>query len=300
MSDSAPTAVKEPLASTQLHLQAQAAAYEVVIEWEAYANGAYQLSTIRKEVTVQVRPSEVGYAVDFQTSPPQLTKPEDLQSLEQLALRLAPLYKRVVVQATPTGRVVGLLNHGELLQNWSQLSESLRAASLPGDEVTSTVLDFMSRQLQSPASFLLSLGHDYLYHSLLSDFYGQPLHRLAMGRGRRFSNFFNKLALHFTEQLTVQPGPAAGLLTLVVAGMLNEQLTDMVAVQAQIAQALHLDPPSAGPQGTPAEVPAPHAHYQATHVLSLDTGLPVSVELVVYVRAGQLFNKQYTLTIMRQ
>jgi len=299
MSDSlTSTAVAHP--RLRLQPQAEVAVYEALIKWEAYANGDYQLSDIRKEVAVRVSHNEAGYALDFQTSPPELTKPEDLESLEQLALRLTRLYERVVVQVAPTGRFTALLNHGELLQAWAQLSGSIRAASQPGDEVTGTLLGFMDRQVQSPTQFLRSLEHDYLYQALLPDFYEQPLGQPGAARVRRFSNFFDKLPLCFNEQATVLPGSEAGLLALELTGTLDAQQTDVVAVRAQIAQALRLVAASGEPASAGPEVPAPHAGYRAVYVLNQATGLPVSVELTLYARAGQLFNKQYTLTLTRQ
>jgi hypothetical protein len=291
------TAIAHP--TLRLQPQAEMAVYDVLIRWEAYASGEYQLSDVRKVVAVQVRRSGEGYALDFRTSPPQLTKPEDLESLEQMALRLASLYERVVVQAAPTGQFTGLLNHDELLQTWAQLSESYRAASLPDDEVTNTMLGFISRQLQSPSQFLLSLGNDYLYQALLPDLYEQPLGKPGAVRSRRFPNFFDKIPLCFAEQVVV-PSQEASQLALEITGTLDTHQTNVAAVQAQIAQALSLVPSPAEPVGPVAEVPAPHFGYQATYVLSPATGLPISVDLTVYARAGQLFNKQYTLTLTRQ
>jgi hypothetical protein len=36
------------------------------------------------------------------------------------------------------------------------------------------------------------------------------------------------------------------------------------------------------------------------YVMETRTGLPTSIDLSVYARAGQLYNKEYTLTISRQ
>ena len=289
-------------ASPALRLQPQAApaVYEALIKWEAYANGDYQVSDIRKVVAVQVRRAGPGYAIEFSTSPPQLTKPEDLESLEQLALRLAGLYARVVVEADRTGHFTGLLNHEELRQTWARLSADLRAMSLPGDEVTGTLLGFLDRQLQSSAQFLESLGYDYLYQALLPAFYEQPLGQPGVTRPRWFPKFFDKVPLCFAERVAVRPDPTAGQLALELTGTLDTTQTDVAAVQAQITQALGGRQAADAPASPAAEVPAPHFGYQATYELSPATGLPERVELTAYARAGLLFNKQYTLTLTRQ
>jgi hypothetical protein len=128
--------------------------YAAILNWESYVNGDYQLSTIKKEVVVRVQPSGIGLAVAFEMSPPTLAKPTDPEPLAALALRLAALYARVLVQVAPTGKVTALLDHAELLHTGKRLLLEMRDSVHEDDQITPVLLDFAERQLQSPASVL--------------------------------------------------------------------------------------------------------------------------------------------------
>lgn len=280
--------------ATTLHLRPPATArYAATLSWEAYAGGDYQLTTIGREVTLTVQPSGAGLAVEFAAGPPTLTKNQDPEPLEEFALRLAALYKRVRVQVAPTGELLALLNHEELLQNSRPLLAELRAATLADDQVTPALLDFAERQLRSPDSILGSLQQDYLYQTLLPGFYNRPLDNQT-ARPRQFVNFFDKTPLWFAEQATVLPDPATGQLRVRLHGALDRQQTNLAAVQAHLAAALQLAAPSGA---APEALPTPHFHYEATYTLAAATGLPQQAALTVYVRAGQLVNKEYNLTL---
>jgi hypothetical protein len=280
---------------TTLHLQPPATArYAATLSWESFAGDAYQLTTIEKEIMLRVQPSGAELAVTFETYSPRLVAPADPEPLVELALRLAALYARVQVQAMRTGTIAGLLNHAEVLRDGNQLLAELRAATLEDDQVTHTLLDFAGRQLQTPTAVLASLQHDYLYQLLLPDFYDQPLGDNLSPRPRQFSNFFNKTPLWFSEHTLVLPAAAPGQLAVRRHGQPDVQKTDVSAVRAHLAEALRLASPG---QATPATLPSPHFHYEATYVLEQTTGLPEQATLTVYVRAEQLFNKEYNLTL---
>lgn len=295
-----PLSLLVPVLKLRLLPAMDALVYDVTLTWETFANGEYQCSTIHKTICLRVQPNPAGYVVDFQTLAPTLTKPEDLESLEEVALRLAALYERVLVQVTPTGEVVGLLNHGALLQTWQRIAQDLRAATTDEDQVTETLLGYLEQQLQSPAHFLNSLRHDYVYQTLLPDFYQLPGTKHPTPKPvRRFSNFFDKTALCFSEHRQLLPNDDPARTILFLSGRLDEQRTDLPAVRCQIEKALGMARAPAGTPPQPPEAPAPQFHYAATYVLETSTGLPISVALSVYARAGQLFNKEYTLVITR-
>ena len=276
---------------------AAAATYAATLTWESYANGAYQCSTIEKELTLRKWRSANGYAAELCTKLPRLTKQEDLQDLEQVALRLARLYEQVVVQTTPTGEIIALLNHEALAETWARLARELRAATTADDQVTATLLAFLERQVQHPASLLQSLANDYLYQTLLLG-YGelQPGQPVAHPRPRAFANFFDKQTLFFTEEVVATPGEVAGQLQVELRGLLDAQKTTVPAIEALIGQALRA---AAGAAPLPAELPPPSFAYQATYTLDQATGLPVHIALTVWVRVGQLYNKEYNLLINR-
>ncbi|WP_046244101.1 hypothetical protein [Hymenobacter terrenus] len=250
------------------------------------------MSDITKRVTLGGRPAGDGsYVLDFGMGPPVLTKPEDLQSMETLALRLSASYEWVSLQAAPTGRLLAVVNHEHLLHTWEILAQSLRETSSPDDQITPTLLDFIGRQLQDPHNVLRSLRHDYLYQTLLGDFYDQRLGTAAdAARTRGFSQFFDDLPLWFSEQVEVVPIAADEPMTLALKGTLDSQQTDVAAIRELMMQAV-------GAAADPAL--APHFKYEATYVLDPDTGLPFRVELTVYGRLAELYNKEYTLTLQR-
>ena len=275
---------------------AEACAYAAALTWESYVNGAYQHATVHKQLTLRAEPNAAGYAVEICSLPPVLATPADPEALAQLAGRLAALYARVLVQAAPTGEVVALLNHAEVLETWARLAPALRAATTEDDQVTTTLLAFVDRQLQTPAGFLRSLDHDYLYQALLPALYNQPLGRADHpGRPRRFAHFFDKVALCFSEHVRVEPGEAPEPLTLRLHGTLDAQTTDVAAIERRIAKEFQTSSPAGTP--VPAVIPPPRFQYEATYVVARDTGLPQRVALNVSARAGLLYNKEYTLAL---
>ena len=268
--------------------------YQAVIWWETFANGDYQTSTISKQVALSGQLLAQGRVeLHFHTSPPVIPNAHRLEFLEMMALRLAALYARVVVEAAPTGEFVALRNYADMVQTWETLAQSLRDSTTAEDRLTPTLIDFLSKQLQDPANVLHSLGHDYLYATLVPDFYAKPLGGAASpARTRAFSQFFDKLPLYFTEQLEVLPAEGTETLTLVCRGTLDTQQTNVAAITALIAKAM-----GQAADAEPAVVP--YFHYEATHVLDRATGLPRQVELKVYGRLTERYNKQYSLTISR-
>ena len=138
---------------------------------------------------------------------------------------------------------------------------------------------------------LLSLQHDYLYAALVPAWFAQPLGGAAPpARTRAFSQFFDKRPLVFAEQVDVRPAASGEPVTVVCRGTLDAARTDVAAIGALMARAV----------GRPADAPqTPHFHYAATHVLDAATGLPERVDLTVYGRLAEHYNKQYTLTLTR-
>lgn len=277
---------------------AVAVPYRAAITWETYANGDYQFSTIQKDVALRAQPQEAGYALDFYSGAPQLKKSGDLGALDALALRLAALYEHVAVQATAAGDFVALLNHRALLQTWDRLAQAIEAETHETDVLTINILIAISKQLFRPADFLQALQYDYLYPALLPLRYYPPA-GAARPVLRQFANFFDKTALWFSEQAVVEPTDNPEQLTLALRGTLDAQQTDVPAVQQLIATALRQAVPPAGTAALPAQLPAPHFCYEATYLLAAATGLPLHLDLRVYARVGELFNKEYTLTITR-
>ena len=149
------------------------------------------------------------------------------------------------------------------------------------------------QQLRDPANVLRSLGHDYVYAALVPAWFAQPLGGAAPpARTRAFSQFFDELPLYFHEQVAVLPAADGEWLTLEFWGTLDAQQTDVAAIAALMAKAT-------GQLADADPAITPHFHYAATHVLERATGLPERVDLTVYGRLAEHYNKQYTLTLTR-
>ncbi|GAB3638341.1 hypothetical protein GCM10027422_39310 [Hymenobacter arcticus] len=273
---------------------AAATAYAVTSIWETYANGEYQRATIEKEIRLLVQPNATGYVLEVVSSLPTLTKSGDLVALDNLALRLAELYKRLVFQVGPAGELLALLNHHELLQTWDDLAQRILADTPPEDQLTVDILLFITNQLFNPANFLQSLRHDYLYQALV------PLHR----RGeqpvvRQFANFFNKKDLWFLERIESLPSPDSEQLLLRLSGALDTHQTDKVAIKELIDKELRTIKLADSTAGEPGELPAPQFFYEATAGLAAGTGTLIDLELSVHTRLAQVYNKEYTLLLKR-
>lgn len=279
-----------------LVLPAQPTHYRVVSNWENYVNGAYQRSTIEKNLSLWVQQNEAGYAFEFQTTATRLATLRDPEPLEEMALRLAALYNRVVVQADPAGQLVALLNQEEIGATWEQLAAEIRASTLATDALTHTVLTFLGRQVQSSSRFLQSLRHDYLYQTLVLGCCGPPL-PAAPARQRVFAQFFEGVPLCFAEHTSLLPTLEGALPTMQLHGPLDEQKTDLPALKVLLEAALRQEQPARAAQQLPQQLPAPHFHYQATYLPAAATSLPMQAEVQVYARVGEFFNKEYNLTL---
>ena len=269
-----------------------AVSYHAAACWETYVDGDYHTSTIAKEVTLGLQAAAEGdYLLDLRTGKPALNKPEDQHSLEGIALQLAALYEWVVIRAAPTGHFRAVSNHAAVHRTWDALAQVLREATTAEDQLTPALLQFVGQQVQDPAKFLDSLRHDYLYRALVLDRYDRPLGGPGEATSyRQFASFFDKLPLWFREEAEIVPSQPGGALTLQLRGTLAPEKTDVDAIAHLMAQAV-------GPAAPSSE--APHFHYAATHVLDPQTGLPLTVDLTVYGRLADRYNKQYTLTITR-
>lgn len=293
--------LEHPAAKLRLQPQAEAAGYDAAATWEEYANGVHNTATVAKQISLDVRQVGGHYEIDFQTQAPAIAKKDDLQPLEQVALRLAALYEWVVVKTSATGQFLDVLNHAQMLRTWEVLQADLRAATTDDDAVTQVVVEQIGKQLEDKANVLRSLQHDYLYETLVKNMYNQAF---ALGRvysqARKFSQFFAGTDLWFAEQLEVEKPRDDAELVLVFRGKIDAEQTDVASIGRAIAAVLDANPPPAGQvpvAAAPETVPAPHFGYEARYEVEKATGLPAAVELTVYARLLDVYNKQYTLIL---
>ena len=248
----------------RLQPQPEAVAYAVAATWEEYVNGAYKTSTVQKQVSLGVRTGAEGYEVEIRTAPPAVAKQGDLEPLEQLALRLAALYERVVVDVSPTGELRDVLNHAQLLQTWETLRTSLRESTTDDDVIIPKLVAAVDRQLADKANVRRSLRHDYVYETLVKNIYDVALAPGRLyARSRGFSRFFADVDLCFAEQLEVAPAEAAGHVRLTCTGKIDAQQTDVPAVHRAIESLLRAEGPAAAPPAAdhaPARPPALQRH----------------------------------------
>ena len=270
-----------------------ATTYLATATWESYALGERQVATTTRTLQVELQALAHGQVLTIAATPPTHSTTTALPLVE-IAQQLAALYARVELLLAPTGEVTALLNYETLRQAGEQLLAELQAATVPGDQLTATLLAFAGRQLASPEALLSSLQFDYLYQTLLAGLVAPSVAAEARP-ARQFAGFFDKTPLWFVEQATMVE-EATGIRVLRLHGPLDAQRTDLAAVQAQQAKAAQL----AAPGRAPSLLPAPHFCYEATYSLEPATGLPQHADLTVYARAGQLLNKEYHLTLVRQ
>lgn len=223
-----------------LQLRPSAAAeYRAVQKWKTFLAGKQQLLTVTKQLGLGIRAWGDRYELHFATTAPQLIRQDDLQPLEQLALRLAALYESVVVEASPTGQFLAVLNHEQLLSTWQTLRSGLLATTTDDDALTVFLVEFLDRQLPDPANVLQSLRQDYVYQTLVHDIYAQPLMAgCAEGRIREFPRFFPQQSLHFFEHCTEIERTVAGRVQLSFRGVLDVARTDVAGIGQVMAAAL--------------------------------------------------------------
>jgi len=266
--------------------------YQVVAHWEYRRPGDVQRTSISRHFTVSSEPHGPDQLVTLLATPPQL-RPPDLTALEELTGQLAALYQRLVVRVAPTGQLLELLNHADLLRTWARLEPELTARFGGGEPngLTARVLGAVGQQVPHPADVLASLGHDYAY--------GFLLHTLPAGPGagdqpQVFPHFFADTPIYFRTQATPLPSPAPGQVSYRLLGLLEELLTDRAAAARQVAAELA---PEADPLPPP---PAPDNlafAYQATYVVDVATGWPTHVEATVSCQGPAGYAKEYHLTI---
>ena len=104
-----------------------------------------------------------------------------------------------------------------------------------------------------------------------------------------FPEFFEGLALHFTETLRLAPATDSGPAVLHLSGTIDPVTTALAAVARHIAAALGRPTAVA-----PAEV---GFAYAATHRFGAGTGLPAAVVLTVSCTYQDQYRKEYHLAI---
>jgi hypothetical protein len=261
--------------------------YTATTRWEEFANEEYQQTLLTKRVQVRRRPLAAGQAVWLHSTEPQLSHKDAVQPLEQLALRAAALYEHIVVELSPTGQLIRLLNYPALQQAWAALKTTLLVEAAAEDQLTRKMVELLEQQVAKEENVLYSLRHDYMYQALAEAI--SPA-RPADGLGQReFAQFFPHLNLWFTEAAATDTREQAGV-RFALRGALDEAKTDVAAIHELMRAAL----------GLPAVAePAPHFGYEATYVVEQATGSLGELTLTVYARLAQLYNKQYTLTVQR-
>jgi len=282
------------LGSMRLHLvpTPQPVAYTTTACWEHYVLGDHRQTVTTRHLTLAIRPLTEGhYELDLAADPPALTTGSALQPVEELALRLAPLYARLLVQAAPTGQLLAVRNQAQLVDTWHTLKQTLVESAAAADQLTPQFIAFVDQQLATPAPLLRSLHYDYLYQGLISPFYHQPL---TGPRTREFAQFLPGLSLWFDEAVVPLPAPAPAPdeLALRLEGRLDAARTNVAVLGRRLAAEV-----TAGGGAAPAGTP--RASYEATYALDQATGLPQRVELSVDLRWGEVYNRHYTLTIDR-
>lgn len=276
--------------------------YKVTARWEERTGPEVQRTVVAKQLTLSCVSGAPGQLLlTLETAPPALRKPEELLPQETTVLQLAGLYRRLVLQTSPTGRFLELANQAEIAQAWAEIDAELAAAAggEPDDDATAPLRAAVAAQVQRPERLLHSLQYDYAYGLLVADVYGQRFESgLGYTQPKAFPQFFAGVNLHFHERLQLGPPAALGCVALHLSGRLDEQRTDRAAVAEQVAAALALAPAGAAPRPQPEAAGLAFA-YRAACDLDAATGWPLAVAATVSCHGPAGYAKEYDLTIER-
>lgn len=294
----------QPLLAAAL-VSAATAAYTATVCWEHYEAPTYRTTTITRHLRLNLHMapgSEAGervldlYASGHQVRQQENRQPVAPEPVEAWAQRLAALYAGLRLRVAASGAWVEVLNQAAIARTWAGLRAELGAESAPDEPLLAGLLAAVDRQVADPGAVLRSLRYDYLYQMLAGGWPSPPPPAVAGGAGseaagwsagrpRCFRAFLPGTDLWFSEQARAEqaePGSRA----LAVRGTLDPARTDLTAAL----------PPAPDPADRP---PPPRAGYHARIRLDTATNLPTHVALRVYVRQGDFYNKEYTLTLDR-
>lgn len=267
--------------------------YSVHSGWADFGTGTAGRTRLARTVGLRGVPDGRGWHLALRTQDSRLTKASSTP-FDDIAQRLTGLYAELLLEAAPTGELLGLLNAPDIRQHWARIRQELLDHHPAAGELLAGLVADVDRQLAQPEGVWPSLPYNYFYAALLGSFYQQPFEANSRyARPRVFPQFFDGLDLHFTETLRLAPDqddPAQALLLL--HGVLDPQATAVAAVAERIRVAL----------GSPVPVEPEEVlvAYHATHCLLKSTGLPVAVELTVSCTYRDLYHKEYYLTIDAQ
>ncbi len=268
--------------------------YEVTTRWEERRGDEVTRTIVQKQLTISSIAHGPHLLVTWAMAPPLLRKP-DLLALEEIALLLAGIYQKLVIETSAAGEFRALANHAEVAVAWAGIEQELVARYGEDEALTSALRTAVAAQVRDPALLLHSLHHDYAYHLLVANLYQQRFESgVGYGQNRSFPHFLPDTALHFHERLELGPPAAPGRATVLVSGRLDEQRTDRTAVARHAETALALVGQVA--------VPDPAAltfGYRAHYDLDVATGWPVAVAATVTCESPAGYAKEYDLTIQQ-
>ena len=268
---------------------AEPARYAVQSSWAEAGAGPTRRTRLERAVDLRVAARPGGQLLTLRTTAPRLKQPART-AFDDMALLLADLYAELVFDLAPTGELRGLANGAAIGQQWAHVRQALARQYPTDSEVVAALVAGVSRQLARPAGLWPSLPYDYLYAALPGSFYQQPFETTCRYvRPRVFPQFFDGLALHFTETLRLAAPAAPGPVELAVTGTIDPVATDVAAVAARIRAAL-----GPGPAVAPEDV---RFAYAATHCFARDTDLPTHVRLTVSCAYQEVFYKEYHLVV---
>jgi hypothetical protein len=280
----------------RLALQAhpQPLRYDVATRWEERRHGEVARTLGQKQLTLSSHAQGDKLLVTWATTPPLLRKP-DLLAMEEIALLLAGLYQRLVIETGAGGKFLALANHAEVVATWASIKQELVARYGEAEALTAALRTAVEAQVRDPALLLHSLHHDYAYHLLVANLYQQRFESgFGYGQARSFPHFLPDTALHFHERLELGVPAAPGRATVLVSGRLDEQRTGRSAVARQAEGALALVGRVAA-----LDPAALTFSYRARYDLDVATGWPVAVAATIACESPAGYAKEYDLTIQQ-
>jgi|GEM_PF-6924067 len=264
--------------------------YAVTARWGESCRGRYTHNATHRQLAVTVAPLAEALAVTVAwVAPPVLDKTQPVP-FDAVTLRLAELYRRVVVRASPSGQLLELLNQPEIAHTWAAVRQQL-CAEREHDAVATGLCEALDDRVRDGAALLRTLPADYFFPLFFKNVYGQAFdHNHAYAQPVGFSHFFADVPLAFVETMTYPPtDDLTDTATLRFAGVVDESFTNRPAIAQAVAERLETGASVTGDDLRFA--------YTATHRVHKATGLPVAIDAAVACWAGTAYKKDYTLTV---
>jgi hypothetical protein len=147
------------------------ATYNIINTWVEKIHNTEETHRFLKKIKLFAALKKDYVEVIFTTEDIRIDKEDDdIIQMEHIALIMAKMYERVVIQFSLRGEIVDVLNLEEIQDNWHMAKEQLliRNGNSPNDGITAYIIEAVDEEVKASKYIAQSLQHDYTYRLLLS------------------------------------------------------------------------------------------------------------------------------------